>query len=360
MSFITGLLLIDCPASALNNAGAEEGARTDNAVAVKYISTKHGAYPYISAQSFKYWLRTTLEQIPEWKTAPVYREKKIAYTDANPLQYYDDDLFGYMRAPSKKTDAVKKRSEEERADETATSTTITRVSPFRMSTLVSLTPVRLTHDFGTMSRHEGDPVPHEHQFYKSIMRGIFSIDLKSAGSFSYKMKTGYLNLDDNRIKEAEEAKLEHIEAEKIYRLPLEKRRERVNALLKGMAVLSGGAKQAIHYTDVTPSVVIVFINKGGNNPLQYIITADSQGLPKIHTEALEEMLSVWKDQIISKLYIGWVKGFCDSERETLEKLLTLIKERSNNNFDYITGHPKDILEKLAEEIKSEENSCWWE
>ena len=360
MSFITGLLLIDCPASALNNAGAEQGARTDNAVAVKYISTRQGAYPYISAQSFKYWLRTTLEKLPEWQAAPVYREKKIAYTDANPLRYHDDDLFGYMRAPSKKTDAAKKRAEEDRSNETTTSTTITRVSPFRMSTLVSLSPVRLTHDFGTMSRHEGDPVPHEHQFYKSVMQGIFSIDLKSTGTFSYKMKTGYLNLDDNRIKEAEERKLEHIEAEKVYRLPLEDRTKRVSTLLKAMAILSGGAKQAIHYTDVTPSVVIAFINRGGNNPLQYIISTDSQGLPKIHTEALEEMLSVWKEEITSKLYIGWVKGFHDSEREKLEKILASVKEDNSNSFDYITGHPKDILEKLAEEINNEENSCWWE
>ena len=61
MSFVTGLLLIDAPASALNNLGSIPGARTDNTVGVKMIKTRDGAYPYVSAQAFRYWLRATLE-----------------------------------------------------------------------------------------------------------------------------------------------------------------------------------------------------------------------------------------------------------------------------------------------------------
>ena len=37
MAFITGLLLIDAPASALNNLGSVPGARTDNTSGVKFI-----------------------------------------------------------------------------------------------------------------------------------------------------------------------------------------------------------------------------------------------------------------------------------------------------------------------------------
>lgn len=55
MAFVTGLMLIDAPASALNNAGAEDGARTDNTIAVKRIRTKAGDYPYVSAQAVRYW-----------------------------------------------------------------------------------------------------------------------------------------------------------------------------------------------------------------------------------------------------------------------------------------------------------------
>ncbi|MGE5058659.1 MAG: type I-B CRISPR-associated protein Cas7/Cst2/DevR, partial [Betaproteobacteria bacterium] len=123
MAFLTGLLLIDAPASALNNAGTAEEARTENAVAVKFIRSRRGAFPYVSAQAFRYWLRSTLEQTPdlEWKAAPIFREAKIAYTDANPIEYWDDDLFGYMRAPSKKAGAAEKRKNDAaRASETPT------------------------------------------------------------------------------------------------------------------------------------------------------------------------------------------------------------------------------------------------
>src|SRR6266511_6051273 len=112
MAFVSGLMLIDTPASALNNAGSVPGARTDNTVAVKSIYTRNGeTYPYVSAQAFRYWLRTSLEQLPEtgWKAAPVYRESKVAYTDANPIRYWDDDLFGYMRAQGKSATAAARR-----------------------------------------------------------------------------------------------------------------------------------------------------------------------------------------------------------------------------------------------------------
>jgi CRISPR-associated protein Cst2 len=80
MAFVTGVLLIDAPASALNNAGSVPGSRTDNTVAVKYIRTRASeTYPYVSAQAFRYWLRTTLEQrSTTWKAAPIYREEKVA------------------------------------------------------------------------------------------------------------------------------------------------------------------------------------------------------------------------------------------------------------------------------------------
>ncbi|MCI0616902.1 type I-B CRISPR-associated protein Cas7/Cst2/DevR, partial [bacterium] len=111
MSFISGLLLIDAPASALNNSGQPiPGAITDNSSATKFIKTKEGNFAYVSAQAFRFWLRTTLEANGNgWKSAPVYREEKVAYTDANPIRWWDDDLFGYMRAPSKKASAAKAR-----------------------------------------------------------------------------------------------------------------------------------------------------------------------------------------------------------------------------------------------------------
>lgn len=359
MAFLTGVLLVDAPAGALNNSGADTSARTDNAVAVKAIRSSQGTIPYISAQAFRYWLRTTVERerIRGWRAAPVYREQKVAYTDANPLDYWDDDLFGYMRAQSKRTDAAAKRqADTARSAETPTTADITRVSPFRVSTLLSLAPQTPTQDFGTMSRHDGDPVPHEHQFYHTVMRGLLSLDLHAAGTFSYRSRTGFRNLDEERIRRATEAGLEHLASEQSYRLPHVARVQRIGALIEGLAVLSGGAKQAIHYTDVTPAVVIAMVTRGGNNPLHYIIGADSKGSPDVRAAAIEEMFRVWQDQILSPVYVGWTQGFHDAQRE---RLITQIQEAGSSvPHGYVVGHPRELLNRLAADLGKNENESW--
>ena len=350
MTFVTGLLLIDAPASALNNLGNIPGERTDNVVGVKMIRAKDGAYPYVSAQAFRYWLRVTLENAGiGWTAAPIYREEKIAYTDANPLEYWDDDLFGYMRAPSTKESAKAKRAaDESRANETPTTDTITRVSPFRVSTLVSIAPVSITEDFGVMARHEGFPVPHEHQFYRATLKGMFSLNLRASGAFSYRQKTGFRNLDDERIKRAEEKKLKHDEKGKTYSLSISDRIMRISALFEGMAQLEGGAKQALHYTDVSPSLVILAVTKGGNHIFGHVIGANSKGLPEIKQDAFEEAITVFKDEILSTVYVGWVKGYLDEERTKFEEFAKGKKIQ--------ISHPREAYQALIKDF--EKNQSW--
>jgi CRISPR-associated protein Cst2 len=350
MSFITGLLLIDAPASALNNLGSIPGARTDNTVGVKAIRTREGAFPYVSAQAFRYWLRATLADNPQWQAAPIYREEKVAYTDANPLKYWDDDLFGYMRAPSTKESAKKAReADTSRHGETATTDTITRVSPFRVSTLVSIAPVTLTEDFGVMSRHEGDPVPHEHQFYRATLKGLYSLDLQAAGSFSYKQKTGFRNLDTTRQEAAAEMGLEHQEKEKVYRLNQAERLTRISALLDGLAQLEGGAKQTIHYTDVAPPLVIMAVTRGGNHIFGHLVGSNSKGQPVVKTAVLAEALTVFADEILSDVYVGWAQGYLDEERAQFEAWAAN-QERVN------ICHPRQAYQALVAALA--DNPSW--
>ena len=355
MAFATGLMLIDAPASALNNLGSIPSARTDNTVGVKLIRTKQGAYPYVSAQSFRYWLRTTLEGGEQgWTPAPIYREEKVAYTDANPIEWWDDDLFGYMRAPSKRASAKEKReADESRANETETTDAVTRVSPFRVSTLVSIAPTNVTEDFGTMSRHEGDPVPHEHQFYRATLKGLLSLDLHAAGTFSYRNKTGYRNLDDVRIKLAQAQDLEHLEAEKSYRLPYQARVQRISTLLDGLAHLEGGAKQSLHYTDVSPALTIFAVTKGGNH-----IGANRQDEPELKIDALAEALTVFKDDILSDIYVGWTKGYLDAERAKFEEVLSDASGLADCGAKIRMSHPRDAFKAFAEDLQKSENANW--
>jgi len=355
MAFVTGLLLIDAPASALNNLGNVQGRLFDNVVGVKVIRTKEGTYPYVSAQAFRYWLRTTLEQAGiGWKAAPIWREQKVAYTDANPIRWWDDDLFGYMRAPSTKADAVKQReADKTRVTETPTRDTVTRASPFRVSTLVSIAPVNIVEDWETMSRHEGDPVPYSNQFYRATLKGLFSLDLHACGTFWYRQKTGFRNLDDVRIEEAKNAGLSELKDEKAYRLPLDERLRRIITLFEGMARLEGGAKQTLHYTDVSPVVVVMAVTKGGNHIFGHIIGADSRGLPELKVEALKDALTVFADDILSDVYVGWVRGYLDDERAKLE-----VFAQTEEGKRIRISHPREAFRALIEALKQPEHAAW--
>lgn len=368
MSFVTGLLLIDAPASALNNLGSIESDRFDNATGVKFIRSKDGgAFPYVSAQAFRYWLRNTLARnVKSWIAAPIYREDKVAYTDANPIEYWDDDLLGYMRAPGDGATAKQKRNSDPEyqkltpldKDAKGKELAVTRVSPFRVSTLVSLAPVSLVEDFESMSRHDGDPVPYTSQFYRTTLKGLFSLDLQSSGTFSYRNKTGFRNLDKVRVELAQKAGLTHLETEKSFRLPDEQRAARVSALFEGLAQLEGGAKQTLHYTDVMPSLVIVAVTKGGNHVFAHVAGATERGQPKIKAEALEQALTVFKDEILSPVFVGWVKGYLDDQRATFEQALGEGGALHAFHDRIVILHPREAFRAMAAALRDEASRTW--
>lgn len=74
---VVGLMLIDAPHSALNNAGSDAGDRTDNIVRVKTIRKGMTRYPYVSGQALRYWWRETLEDKFDWEMSPISREKRL-------------------------------------------------------------------------------------------------------------------------------------------------------------------------------------------------------------------------------------------------------------------------------------------
>jgi CRISPR-associated protein Cst2 len=356
MAFITGCIVLDAPASALNNAGADAGAKTDNQIVVKKIRLPNGgAHAYVSAQAVRYWIRTNLElNEPKWKSAPVRREGKIAYTDAEPITFWDDDLFGYMRAPSKKADAAKDANasplEKERE--------ITRVSPFRVSTFVSISPAQIISDFGTMTRQQGDPVPYEHEFYRAHLQGLLSLDLTSAGTFFDGARVGFKNLDSYRRKHAESEQLASVTVrnQPAFRLKPEERADRVSTLIASLANLTGGAKQAVHYTDLTPAVIALAVTTNGNNPFYRMFAATKLHQTRFHEEAFKEIVSVYRDQFLSPVFIGWSKGFLDEERSKLEALIA-----SENLSDLISlDHPVTQIGKFAAALRSGQNVTWYD
>jgi len=354
VAFVTGCLVLDAPASALNNAGTDEGARTDNTIAVKKIRVPEGgAHPYVSAQAVRYWIRTNLElNDSRWKAAPVRREGKIAYTDANPIEYWDDDLFGYMRAPSRKGDAAK----DEKASPLEKDREITRVAPFRVSTFVSISPSPIVSDFGTMTRQEGDPVPYQHEFYRAHLLGLLSLDLSAAGTFFDGARVGYKNLDSFRREAAKKAALLQVTLRKqmAFRLPTLQRAERVATLIGSLATLDGGAKQTIHYTDLTPAIVFLAVTRNGNNPFYRMLTSSSTRTTQFHTSAFQELMTAYDDQFLTDIYVGWAQGFLDGERKKLEDAASMM------NGKLKLGHPATQIVSFASILGTAEDSGWYD
>ena len=321
---VNGLMLIDAPHSALNMLGQEEGAATENQVVVKSIQRSGQQYPYVSAQALRYWWRQALETECNWQMSPIEREKKIAFTQAQPWHYPDDDVFGYMRAQAeqvpdidKKTGEPKKDTEGNIVTKKGKNITLTRVSPLKCSPLVAVLPQRPTRDFGTMSRHEGDPVPYERQFYSAVLKGLFSLDLSALGRFEQSNRTGFQNISEAGLVLAQEAGVSVSEHEAV--LNLDERRKRAKDTVSVLPYLVGGANQTLHLTDVTPKLVILTVLQGGNHLFMNVIK-DDRGHAVIHVEALKEVLKAYKDRLKTDVFIGRRTGFMDDQADALESL----------------------------------------
>jgi CRISPR-associated protein Cst2 len=374
MAHLSGLLLIDCPASALNNAGQfiemERPNRYENWTAIKKMRTKEGIFPYVSGQAFRSWLRESLKSVDGWTSSPVFREEKIAYTDADPITYAEDDLFGYMRAPgatgTEKVKATRQRWKEQglsdqqarKEGEKEKFAALTRISPFKVSTLISLSPLNsasVGYDYGNMARTEDpeypNPVPYEHEFYRTTLMGLLSVDLRMLGRFYHIERTGYRHLDVGRKKLAEEKGLRPYDNGRAFDLGLPERKKRLAQLLNGLAQITGGAKLSLHYTDVSPRLLMLAVAKGGNHLFGTAVGANKQGLPNINTKALKQIATVYKESLLSGFHVGLVEGYLDEQRaalaETLKEISGAVGEKEHE-----IPHPIQAINNLLTELEA--------
>lgn len=358
MRFAAGMVLIDAPHSALNMLGIDERLADRNVTRVKTFRRGGNRYPYVSPQAWRYWWRSTLSERFNWELSPLYREQKQVFTAANPLKYPDDDVFGYMRAFKKGGINV----------------TVTRISPLKNTPLISVLPERsaLTVDDGYASRHEGDPVPYSQEFYSTIFKGAFSLDLDSVGRFTLVHKAGYKNLltwDDvpkdkkgqpkgnakEIVEEIEEMerlaeKLGVQKGEKEWLMPAEVRKKRASEAVKALRYLSGGAKQTAYHTDVSPKFFLGLSIDAGINPFISDIVFEERGEVKFNAEALAERLKDLSEVLpTKKLYLGYDAGFVRSLGWDIEKIKATLE---GTGLEVFIGTVGEAIEAFAKEIES--------
>lgn len=334
---VIGLTLIDAPYSALNNAGTEASQATENIVTVKKLQKGRETYPYVSGQAWRNWWRTTLEhEFDEWKNSPIEREKKIAFTAADPVTYDDDDVFGYMRAQSVMEGNKRKNL------------TVTRVSPLKNSPLIAIAPQIPTNDFGVMARQkEGDPVPYEHQFYSCVLQGIFSLDLSAVGTLSAINKTGYMNIAESYVQTIKDAGGTQSDEESDWVLPKGIRLRRCKQTLEALPILSGGAKLTSHLTDVTPKLIILSVLDGGNHPFMNLMIEEN-GEGKLSFNALREVIRDYGDRFCDSIYIGRRSGFMDE----LDEDLSSFADKTDLPCEIVYGSPNVVISMLSEKLET--------
>ena len=333
---LIGLTLIDAPYSALNNAGTEASQATENIVTVKKLQKGRDTYPYVSGQALRNWWRTTLEhEFDEWKCSPIKREKKIAFTAADPVTYDDDDVFGYMRAQSDTQDGKK------------VNLTVTRLSPLKCSPLISIAPQTPTNDFGVMARQEGNPVPYEHQFYSCVLQGIFSLDLSAVGAFSDVNRTGYKNIAASYVETIQNAGGTQEHEKSPWVLPKEIRVRRCQQTLEALPILSGGAKLTSHLTDVTPKLIILSVLDGGNHPFMNLMV-ERDGVGALSIDALREVIDDYKDRFCDSIYIGRRSGFMDELDDDLCKLA----DDTSLPCEIVYDSPNKVIAQLSQKLET--------
>ena len=349
MRFGVGMLLIDAPHSALNMLGIDTSLGERNVMRVKKFRRGRHQYVYVSPQAWRYWWRNTLKERFNWDLSPLFREEKQVFTAANPVKYPDDDVFGYMRAFKKGNKNI----------------TVTRISPLKNTPLISLYPDRnsVTQDDGYASRQEGDPVPYSGEFYSTILKGSFSLDLDSIGKFLTIDKAGYKNIlkekeiTDNKIKvEYEDMKNAMISIknatmeEKIWMLPSDIRKTRASQTIKVLKYIFGGAKQTSYLTDITPKFIILAMFEGGINPFISNIVYEEKGEIILDENAVIERIKEYKDILKpKKVFIGKDAGFMKEWNDKLQKIKTeLNAEKIDVEINTIGG----AIEGFAREIES--------
>ena len=371
MRFATGMVLIDAPHSALNMFGKPTASTEDNVVVVKKLRKGRYLYAYVSPQAWRYWWRKTLELHFSWNMSPLFRTQKQVFTAANPIKYDDDDVFGYMWAP--KTERGKNEQ----------GFALTRVSPLKTTPLISVLPDRnsITLDEGYASRHEGDPVPYSQEFYSTVFKGAFSLDLDAVGRFTIVYKSGYLNIltpeaiprilevvsdkkkkekvlkkalnamnfEEEYLKPAEELGVKR--SDKEWVMPPEIRKKRATEAIRALRLLTGGAKQSQYHTDVTPKFVLLLNVDAGVNPFISDLVFEERGEIRFDAEALAKRLKDLKEVISkgTKLYIGYDEGFVRSLGWDVNEIAERVKKA---DIEVFTGTVGEAIEEFAKEIEA--------
>jgi len=374
LTHIAGTFLIQAEGAFLNGAGLDSGEDRNATIPKTFLDIDEKGrrirVPYVSAQAWRRWLRLTFqsenpnEPAAELKALSVNAKgnsDKIG-TEMNPVDFAEDDIFGYMRAEKgqgKTKEVVDENADELLTDQENTSDSpkktktekakaVMRPSPFVSSILKSLRKdmTVLNDDEGFVHLKEGSPLPYKTKFYNTQMQGVFGLNYERLGVF--RNDGDRIELDANLAKQfISDGKVQTQEGKtNIYEIADNKRRERATMILKALAVLRGGAKQAQFGTDVSPKAIIAAGLNCGNLIFNDLF-AETDGKPCIKIGALKQIIDDYQDRIVTPIFVGVREGYL--HQQNYAELKQWI-ESEENTANVRLSSPIKAVEALTEQL----------
>lgn len=309
---ITGTLLIDATAAFLNGAGLGSGEDKNKVIPKTFREKVNGRVeevPYVSAQAWRRWLRNTVNEENDWKPSELRAIKQSAKgstskiaTELNPVDYPEDDLFGYMKSGEGKEESIQ------------------RASPFKTSILKGIRGMRtMNTDEAFVHLKEGSPLPYSTRFYSTHLEGFFNLEYYRLGVYD---NLGSRQELSSELVEAHKDRF--IESEIPYgnktfpRYTLDNaekvRKKHASGLLRGLAFLRGGAKQAAFGTDVTPKVLILAGMESANPVFNNLFLGDGEK-PALNLALIRQIAQDFKDKLATPIYVGIRTGYLQNEDE---------------------------------------------
>lgn len=335
ITHIVGTFLIQAEGAFLNGGGLAKG-EYGNTTAPKTLVDFKDKVPYVSSQAWKRWLRNTFQEenpglphaeLKQIGTSAKGTTNKIG-TEMDPIKFPEDDIFGYMRAQEgqgkvvaedeEESDVVAEaESKEEKKKKKEKTKSVMRPAPFAASILTSLRKSGWQGlDKAYVHLQEGTPQPYNTEFYNTQLQGIFGLSYSRLGVF--RNEGDRIELDEKYV--AEYLKNEAIKitketpAGKWYELKDNPRKVRTTAILKALAVMRGGAKQAQFAIDVAPKAIILAGLNCGNLIFNNLFEDSKEG-PILKLKTLEEVIEDYENRIKTKVFIGIRDGYLSKDNE---------------------------------------------
>ena len=331
---ITGALLIDATAAFLNGAGLGSGEDKNKVIPKTFrekINNRFEEVPYVSAQSWRRWLRDTTNEENGWAPSELRSIKesekgstsKIA-TELNPIEFPEDDIFGYMKSGSGNEESIQ------------------RTSPFKSSILKGIRNMRaLNTDEAFVHLKEGTPLPYSTRFYSTHLEGFFNLEYYRLGV--YDNLASHQELSSDLInKHKDKFGIGDLNGGKFKRYTLKDasavRKKHASGLLKGLAYLRGGAKQAAFGADVSPKVLILAGMESANPVFNNLFVGTGEK-PQLDIKTITQIATDYQSKLATPVFIGIRSGYLQNE-EDVKKLI--------DSKTFVVDSPISIVNKFME------------